>query len=233
MSDRPAPSPRLDTDPKWPLHKNPYLWGFVFGCAFITMVKVLGLTEHVPDEPALLYSLPDWSMLDSEGQPFGSEQLRGEVWVAGFFFSRCVSVCPPLLSDMSKLAERYETYDRDVHVVAFTVDPDHDTPEVLRETAKKYGANLERWTFVTGGRAQMKSLVEGGFKVAMGDLVRDEANMFEVAHTGKLVLVDEAGGIRGYYGHDDVGRDEVYHRAQHVVREAKKRRRAAEKAASN
>jgi protein SCO1/2 len=219
-------------DPKWPLHRNPYVWGFVVGCAFITLVKVLGLTEHIPDEPALLYSLPSWSMVDQDGASFGSEQLAGDVWVAGFFFSRCQSVCPPLLADMSRLATRYQEQDRAVRVVAFSVDPDHDTPQVLTETAALYGANHDRWTFVTGSRAQMKSLVEGSFKVAMGDLVRGEANMFEVAHTGKLVIVDEAGGIRGYYDHDDVGRDEVYHRSQHVVREAKKRKHAAEKAAS-
>jgi len=208
------------------------MWGFVIGCAFITMVKVMGLTEHVPDEPPLLYSLPEWSMVDQDGEPFGSEQLEGQVFVAGFFFSRCSSICPPLLADMSKLATRFATHERGVHVVAFTVDPDHDTPDVLKETAALYGADHEHWTFVTSTRADMKGLVEGGFKVAMGDVVRDEANMFEVAHTGKLALVDEAGGIRGYYSHDEVGRDEVYHRAQHVVREAKKRKRAAEKAAS-
>ncbi len=217
---------KLETDPAWPLHRNPYLWGFVVGCIFITMVKVMGLTEHVPDEPELLYSLPAWSMVDQDGDVFGSEQLEGQVWVAGFFFSRCQSICPPLLADMKKLSTRYATHDRDVHVVAFTVDPDHDTPAVLRETAERYGAELEHWTFVTSTRAEMKALVEGGFKVAMGDVVRDEANMFEVAHTGKLALIDEAGGIRGYYAHDEVGRDEIYHRAQHVVREAKKRLKA-------
>lgn len=226
------PEAPRETDPEWPLRKNPYLWGFVIGCIFITMVKVLGLTEHIPDEPDVLFSLPAWSMVDQDGEPFGSEQLEGQVYVAGFFFSRCQSICPPLLADMSKLAERYATYDRDVHVVALSVDPDHDTPEVLKATAALYGADFDHWTFVTGTRAGMKSLVEGGFKVAMGDVVRDEANMFEVAHTGKLALVDEAGGIRGYYSHDEVGRDEVYHRAQHVLREAKKRKKAAGKATS-
>ena len=65
----------------------------------------------------------------------------------------------------------------------------------------------------------VRDLVVGGFKTAMGDRIETEAGLIDIAHTGRFVLIDADGGIRGYYGVDEDGLDEIYHRSRHVLAE--------------
>jgi protein SCO1/2 len=139
-------------------------------------------------------TVPQFDLVNQEAQPFGSAQLAGKIWIADFIFTNCPGPCPIISSRMSELQKPLEK--SDVHLVSFSVDPEKDTPEVLRGYAEKLKAQPKRWDFLTGQRAAIYSLMRDGFKLAVSD-GSDEQGM--PVHTTRVVLVDRRGTIRGYY----------------------------------
>lgn len=205
-----------ETPTRW--YQNPWFWGVLFGLLFIPLIRPL--TRRVPPPPPVLGALPAFELIDQDGEPFGTEQMRGDVWVVGFFFAECRTLCPRILAAMNTLEDKYVDMGFDVKLLAVSVDPVNDTPEVIKAKAAEYGADHSRWTFVTGELPVVQKLVEGGFKTAMGERIVDgSTGIIDIAHTEKLVLVDWEGGLRGYYGIDELGLDEVYHRSRHVIRQ--------------
>jgi protein SCO1 len=201
-----------------PLWRNPYVVAFVVGCITVTFMRPL--LRYEPKPPPVLSQLPEFSLVDSAGKPFGSAELHGQVWIASFFFTRCPSVCPLLMSRMADLQKHYAEDGIDgIHLVSITVDPARDTPDVLRAAEPRYGVDPARWTLLTGPPDRVRELAVSGFHVpgfdgaAMAD--------GDIPHTTKVVLVDTQNRIRGYYDTDAEGLDEVYNRAQHVLKEAR------------
>lgn len=145
-------------------------------------------------------SLPRFSLTASTGQPFSSDDLKGQPYIVDFIFSRCAGPCPLMSAKLSKL--QVATADTpQVKLVSISVDPLADTPEVLAEYAAQYKADPARWFFLTGAVEPIYTLVEQGFKLpveksldpakaAPGDLI---------IHSTRFVLVDGQGQIRGYY----------------------------------
>lgn len=221
--ERPPWAPPPVEERNWFLRlfmRNPYLVAFFVGITFITVMRPL--TRHVPDAPAVMFQVPQFELVDQDGEPFNLEAMRGKVWVAGFIFTSCPSVCPKISRSMLELQQKFETFDVDAHLISFSVDPETDTPDVLKRYGTTLGADLSRWSFVTGDRAAMEELVVGGFKLAMDEpKPLEETSMYDIAHSTKLVLIDAEGGIRGFYSTDELGLDEIYHRTQHVLRDMK------------
>lgn len=158
--------------------------------------------EPLPDPPAPILTLPPFELTSEKGHPFGSEQLRGKVWVAGFMFTTCPVVCPKLTRQMVEIQHRTRNLGGAFHLVSFTVDPETDTPERLAAYGRQYRYSPGRWTFLTGNLDVIESTVVSGFKLAMG---RDADSLFEIFHSERLVLVDREGTIRGYYDATDEG----------------------------
>lgn len=139
-------------------------------------------------------TVPQFELTNQNGQPFGSAQLQGKIWIADFIFTSCPGPCPIISSRMSELQRPLEN--SDVHLVSFTVDPETDTPAVLRDYAQRLHAREGRWDFVTGPEAKLYPLISGGFKLA----VTDGAEELGVpVHSTRAVLIDRKGTIRGYY----------------------------------
>ena len=139
-------------------------------------------------------TLPAFALVNQDAQRFGSAQLAGKIWIADFIFTSCPGPCPLISSRMSELQKPLEQ--TDIHLVSFTVDPEKDTPEVLRAYAEKLHAQLKRWDFLTGSRPAIYGLARDGFKLAVAD-GSDERGM--PVHSTRIVLVDRRGVIRGYY----------------------------------
>jgi protein SCO1 len=139
-------------------------------------------------------TLPTFELVNQDAQPFGSAQLAGKIWIADFIFTTCPGPCPIISTRMSELQRPLEK--TDVHLVSFTVDPEKDTPEVLRAYADKLRKQPERWDFLTGPRDAIHSLSRDGFKLGLSDAAEDDGGP---VHTTRFVLVDRSGTIRGYY----------------------------------
>ena len=197
---------------------NPWFLAALAGVVLIPAVRPLLRFE--PDPPPVAGRLPEWRLVDQNGEVFGSAALDGDVYVASFLFTRCPDVCPRMTASLRQLETRFrEEGVRGVRLVGFSVDPAYDTPERLRAYARNHGLDDERWSFVTGDEQEVRSLVVDGFEQPMGERLTLWGGAVDVAHTTRLVLVDQGGRIRGDYGSDRVGLDEVFHRARQVLGE--------------
>jgi cytochrome oxidase Cu insertion factor (SCO1/SenC/PrrC family) len=139
-------------------------------------------------------TVPSFELVNQDGQPFGSAQLRGKIWIADFIFTTCPGPCPMISTRMSELQKPLEK--TDVHLVSFTVDPKKDTPQVLLGYAEKLQARPGRWDFFTGPQSTIYNLSRSGFKLAVSD--GSEETGIPV-HSTRIILVDRYGEIRGYY----------------------------------
>ena len=139
-------------------------------------------------------TVPAFQLVNQNGQPFGSAQLAGKIWIADFIYTTCPGPCPMISSRMSELQKPLEK--SDVHLVSFSVDPEKDTPQVLRGYAEKLQADPARWDFLTGPHSAIYKLSHDGFKLAVSD-GGDERGI--PVHSTRMVLVDRHGQIRGYY----------------------------------
>ena len=139
-------------------------------------------------------SVPNFELINQNGQPFGSAQLLGKIWIADFIFTTCPGPCPMMSSRMSELQKPLEK--TDVHLVSFTVDPAKDTPEVLRGYAEKLQAVPGRWDFLTGPQPTIYKLSRDGFRLAVSDGSQETGIP---VHSTRMILVDRRGDIRGYY----------------------------------
>jgi protein SCO1/2 len=202
-----------------------HIWVISFLLAIIALTAVRGRMRYIPEPPPVLYQLPEYALVDHEGEPFTSDTLDGNVWVAGFIFTRCPSSCPAVTRAMLELRARFDRYGVDVHMVSVSVDPETDTPEVLATYAAQAGADNPKWKFVTGELPAIKALVGEGFRLGIGDPTPQAGSAYDIAHSTKLALVDPQGGVRGFYGIDPEGLEELFERADRVAMEAKEKER--------
>ena len=139
-------------------------------------------------------TVPSFQFVNQNGQPFGSAQLAGKIWIADFIYTTCPGPCPMISSRMNELQKPLEK--TDVHLVSFSVDSEKDTPDVLHRYAEKLQAEPGRWDFLTGPKSAIYKLSHDGFKLAISD--GSDAEGIPV-HSTRIVLVDRHGQIRGYY----------------------------------
>jgi protein SCO1 len=159
------------------------------------------------DELPVYGELPDFSLTAHTGQEVTSASLHGDVVIANFIFTRCETVCPAFSMKMRRVQER-TAGDPSPRLISFSVDPEHDTPEVLAAYAERFSADPARWHFLTGDPAELRRAVTDGLKVAMereGDTASGAPN---IVHGEHFVLLDQRGQIRGYYSSNEQERIE-------------------------
>jgi protein SCO1/2 len=137
--------------------------------------------------------VPVFQLVNQDNQSFGTEQLRGKIWIADFVYTSCPGPCPMISSRMGELQKPLK--DTDVRLATFSVDPQHDTPTVLRDYAARLNAEPGRWNFLTGDKGTIYRLARDGFKLAT---MEDPQGPGPI-HSTRMVLVDRRGSIRGYY----------------------------------
>jgi len=148
--------------------------------------------------PPVLGLLPEFELTDQALETFGSRQLRGKTWIANFIFTRCTATCPAQTAKISEFQGQLQdspVWD-EIRFVSFTVDPEHDTPQVLSEYAKNTNADVHHWKFLTGEREAIWRLSKDGFKLPVSENTDPE---IVITHSPKVMLVDPYLRIRGIY----------------------------------
>ncbi|MDX9972679.1 MAG: SCO family protein [FCB group bacterium] len=176
--------------------------GVALGLAGILMILALRLPalSQARPMPDVYYDVPPFTFTDSNGQTFTRDHLKSKVWVIDFIFTTCPGPCPILSGQMSRLHQTFRGDER-VHFVSVSVDPEHDTPEVMKAYAENLGANTSLWHFLTGPHADVDALT-AGLKLGSGGQ--------PAMHDTHFVLVDGRGRVRGYYqGTDRADVDEL------------------------
>ena len=131
--------------------------------------------------------LPDFVLTDQNGHEFHGRSLRGQVSVVSFFFASCPGPCYRLNQALASLQD--ESDFKKVKFVSITVDPQDDTPEVLKDYAARFAANPKQWTFLTG---DLKKILELGEQRLMLPLA-------ERSHSELAVVLDKDSTVRGYF----------------------------------
>ncbi len=158
--------------------------------------------RKAPPAPDDLGALPPFELIGTTGQPFGSRALLGRPYVLSTFFTSCRSICPAVMSAVRQLRARAP----DLRCVSVTIDPDNDTPAVLEAYGKSYGADGDGWRLLTGDYHAIRALLIGGFKTAVGETPsRTGQAADDIEHSGKLMLVDGRGHLRGWFSSDAAG----------------------------
>jgi cytochrome oxidase Cu insertion factor (SCO1/SenC/PrrC family) len=168
----------------------------------VLVVGIWSLTRSSRDEALpVLGTLPDFQLVERSGRKVTGADLAGRVWVANFIFTSCVGVCPNLSARMAGLREALRDTAPDVRSVSLSVDPTRDTPAVLQEYARRYGADEDGWLFLTGERQTLHRLIQDGFRLSVAEREPGEevGDGELITHSDRFVLVDRQSRIRGYY----------------------------------
>ncbi len=189
-----------------------------------------GSQEERPLEGLQVFgTVPPFSLIERSGTLVTRDNLMGTVWIVNFFYTHCPDTCPLQTANMARLQRDLKDV-KDLHLVSITVDPERDTPPVLREYADRYEANPNRWLFLTGEKDAIYRLAQEGFRLSLVDPEqRVERRLFaptpvfahhgesgkRFIHSSRFVLVDSEARIRGYYPGTD---EEAFQRLRQDVR---------------
>jgi protein SCO1/2 len=168
---------------------------------FVTLASLVLVQPRDARDPASqelplpkIAPAPEFALTSQEGAQVKLADLRGKVVAVTFIFTMCTATCPVLTPMMSFVQDRLgHDFGEKIVFVSITVDPERDTPEVLKEYAEAFGANLAGWTFLTGAPAAIRDVTRryGVFssKNANGD----------VDHTFLTSIIDSRGFLRVQY----------------------------------
>ena len=161
----------------------------------------------LPKVTEVLGKVPEFQLVDQDNKPFGTDQLKGQVWVANFIFTTCKSTCPEQTQKMGEILELLKIQEANnpaldgINLISITVDPNTDTPEQLRKYADSNNADLTYWKFLTGSRDEIWDLCQKGFMLPVAE---DKENVENpIAHDPRFVIIDRQMQIRGYFNVSD------------------------------
>jgi protein SCO1 len=165
--------------------------------AALMSMDLLPEAGPAPSEtPALpkIAAAPGFTLTSQDGAPITLASLRGKVVAVTFIFTRCTASCPVLTPMMSLVQDRLgRDFGSRIAFASVTVDPEHDTPEMLKLYAQMYGADVEGWNFLTGPPPVIADLTH-----RYGAFAAKDANG-EVEHSFLTSIVDQRGIIRVQY----------------------------------
>lgn len=150
--------------------------------------------------------IPDFSFVDQHGDTITQKDYEGKVFVAEFFFTTCPTICPIMNKNLVGVQEEFKE-NENFGIASFSIDPTHDTPQVLKEYAELYGINHQNWHLMTGGREEIYELANSGFNIYAGEDPDAEGGF---AHSGYFALIDQEGYIRSR--NDKFGNPIIYYR---------------------
>ena len=147
----------------------------------------------------VLGQLPDFVLNNQAGKAISLADLRGQAWVADVIFTTCPGPCKKMTHHFAELQTVLPT-NQPIKLVSLTSNPEFDTPKVLKEYAESFGADSNRWWFLTGDKPQIRRLAVNDFKFTVMEKKPEERDVPEdlFLHSTWFVLVDRQGRVRGW-----------------------------------
>ena len=165
----------------------------------------IGEKKLEADDLLKMGKVPGFEFVDQHGNTITNEDYKGKVYVVEFFFTTCPTICPVMTGNMVKIQNKFKR-NEDFAVASFSINPEHDTPEVLLAYAKEYGIASPNWHLLTGDMEQVYELSNTGFNLYAGQNANVNGG-FE--HSGLFALIDRNGFIRSRA--DNFGNPIVYY----------------------
>ena len=165
----------------------------------IYSIPILGNKDFDPsiDGDTAYHQIPYWSFVNQVGDTINKEEVEGKVCLVDFFFSHCPTICPKMTLNMKKIQDRVMRKCLDnIAFISYTVDPQRDSVERLREYANSYDVNFDNWHLLTGDQKSIYQLGINGYLVPNQE---DALAPGGFLHSEKMILIDQQQRIRGYY----------------------------------
>lgn len=168
----------------------------MLGLAYLMSFAVAEKTHVLPP----LGNIVDFTLTNQDGRTVNLSDLTNHVWVADIIFTRCAGPCPRMTRQMKSVQDRLSPADK-ARLVTLTTDPDFDSPAILKKYGAQYGADLNRWTFLTGRKSEIGMLAANSLKLSATPIKpedqKDSADLF--IHTTVFVVVDKHARLRGVF----------------------------------
>lgn len=184
-------------------------WLLLLGSTFL-LGLILSACSNQPKsyEGDFSYDIQEFEYKNQDGEMVSSEDLKGTFWVADFIFTNCPTACPPMTANMSKLQSELKEagLEDQVHFISFSIDPNHDTPKVLKNYAQKFDADFSNWDLLTGySQKEVKELSIDSFnallqRTTVEDPAEGQPN-YNYIHSSSLFIITPNGkAIKSYNG---------------------------------
>ena len=141
------------------------------------------------------HTIADFSLINQNGKTITQEDYKDKIYVADFFFTTCLTICPIMTDNMVVIQEELKN-DSEVMLLSHSVTPVIDSVAQLKKYALEKGVNDENWNLVTGDKKQIYSLARKSYLAVKEDGNGDE---YDMIHTENFILVDKKKRIRGFY----------------------------------
>jgi len=145
------------------------------------------------------FTIPDFKLINQNGDTITQRNFNGKIYVANFFFASCPNICPKMTDEVKEVQDEFKN-SNDVLFISHTVDPERDSLPALKVFAEKHGADLNKWFFVTGNRDSIYALAAKGYLVSAAEDARADGGFF---HSQDLLLIDKEKRMRGIYDSQD------------------------------
>jgi len=156
------------------------------------------LTKVIPGygkkrSPTISY-VRSFAFTNQDGQKVTNEDVKGKVYVAEYFYTTCVGICPRMNNNMKKVYEAFKG-NKDFMILSHTSDPDNDSPEVLKKYADSLGVDTKQWVFLTGRKDSLYDMARVSYTI---DDPKNNLKSLDdqFLHTQLWALVDKNGNVR-------------------------------------
>lgn len=136
--------------------------------------------------------VPEFSFINQNGKVISNKDYEGMVYVIEFFFTTCPTICPRMNANLIQVQNSFLEY-KNFGVASFTINPEYDTVQVLKEYADNYGVTNPNWNLMTGDQLAIYKLANEGFNLYTA---KDESVEGGFEHSGNFALIDKNGFIR-------------------------------------
>jgi protein SCO1/2 len=180
------------------------LWlgvGLLLG--FLALAYLLSLAEYKQQHRQsfpVIGAVAGFTLTNQDGNVTTLADLTNRVWVADIIFTRCSGPCPIITGHMKSLEDALPQTSN-ARLVTLTTDPDFDTPAMMKRYGERFGADFNRWLFLTGTKAEIGALGSGSLKLsAVPKPPADQTNAVDLfIHTTIFVIVDKHAQLRGSF----------------------------------
>lgn len=150
-------------------------------------------------QDTIYHTVGKFSFTNQFGETVNNKTVENKIYVADFFFATCESICPAISTNLKDVQKEFEN-DDSLLILCHTVNPLHDTVEVLNAYGQTYGAKKNKWHFLTGNKKEIYDLAKDSYLV---NALEADGSPEGFLHSELLLLVDKKGRIRGMFDGTD------------------------------
>jgi protein SCO1/2 len=196
----------------WIVFLSIFIAGVLIVYFFLIPVPVLKIYKPSDLNPELVdddlknntpHRIADFKLINQLGDTITFKNLEGKIYVADFFFTTCPTICPKMSDQMYRVYQKYKD-NPDVLILSHTVMPEVDSVPVLKAYAEKYGADANKWIFLTGPKEEIYRLARKSYFAVISE---GDGGLSDFIHTENFILVDKQKRIRGFY--DGTSKEDV------------------------